>query len=149
MGPGPKDDKEVIILGRIVRWTLEGLEYEADPKHRTKVLEHFGFNDKSRALSCNGEKDFREESDWDKGLLDPADATTFRGLSARLNFLSLDCPDLQFPVKELSRDMANPKNSSWSRMKKIARYLVNRKSVVWHFKWQDEGYFSHVCSDSN
>ena len=26
LGPGPKDDNEVIILGRIVRWILDGLE---------------------------------------------------------------------------------------------------------------------------
>ena len=34
-----EDDKEVVILGRLVRWTTEGIEYEVDPKHRKIVLE--------------------------------------------------------------------------------------------------------------
>eukprot|EP00973_Karenia_brevis_P025462 3514263-Karenia_brevis.AAC.1 len=38
LGPEEKDDKEVTTLGRLVRWTLEGTEYEADPKHRTLIL---------------------------------------------------------------------------------------------------------------
>ena len=28
--------REVAILGRIVRWTNEGVEHEANPKHRRK-----------------------------------------------------------------------------------------------------------------
>ena len=31
LGPGPKDDKEVIVLGRVIIWTDQGIEYEADP----------------------------------------------------------------------------------------------------------------------
>ena len=38
IGPDPKDDKEVSILNRVVRWTTEGIEYEADPRHVEKLL---------------------------------------------------------------------------------------------------------------
>ena len=38
IGPDAKDDKEVSILNRIVRWTTEGMEYEADPRHVEKLL---------------------------------------------------------------------------------------------------------------
>ena len=31
LGPGVGDDKEATVLNRVVRWTPEGLEYEADP----------------------------------------------------------------------------------------------------------------------
>ena len=51
------DDKEVVILGRVVRWTKEGLEYEADPKHRLMVLESLGFVEGTRVLSYNGDKE--------------------------------------------------------------------------------------------
>ena len=30
----------------------------------------------------------------------------------------------------MSREMAKPKAGSWKRMKKIARYLVNRKRII-------------------
>ena len=32
LGPGASDDKEGRVLNRIIRWTKEGLEYEADPR---------------------------------------------------------------------------------------------------------------------
>ena len=31
LGPGPKDEKEISMLNRIVRWTPCGMEYGADP----------------------------------------------------------------------------------------------------------------------
>ena len=34
-------------------------------------------------------------------------------------------------------------------MKKIARYLINRKRVIWHFYWQERSSVSHVCRDSD
>ena len=42
LGPDHEDDKEVILLGRRVRWLEDKVEWEADPNHRRKVLEHFG-----------------------------------------------------------------------------------------------------------
>jgi hypothetical protein len=33
MGPDPQDDKEVVILGRTVRWLEDRNEYEADDKY--------------------------------------------------------------------------------------------------------------------
>ena len=70
-------------------------------------------------------------------------------MAARMNFLSLDCPDLQFTVKDSSREMANPKESSWQEAKKVVRYLVGREAVVWAFDWQDEEECSEVLTDSD
>ena len=47
-GPKPRDDKEVVILGRHVRWTKEGIEWAADPKHRQMILDYFGFDESTR-----------------------------------------------------------------------------------------------------
>eukprot|EP00973_Karenia_brevis_P077267 10732734-Karenia_brevis.AAC.1 len=60
LGPEPKDDKAVTILGRIVRWNDEGIDYEADPKHRMK--------------------DKVEE--WEEEFLGKSEAKEFRGLAA-------------------------------------------------------------------
>ena len=38
IGPAPGDGKEAKILNRIVRWTKEGLEYEADPRQAEKLI---------------------------------------------------------------------------------------------------------------
>ena len=34
-------------------------------------------------------------------------------------------------------------------IKKVARYLVGRKGVIWHYKWQDEQDFSIAKADSD
>ena len=103
LGMDPEDDKEVVILGRVVRWMERGIEYEADPKHR-----RFGLHEDSRKVASNGEKETRFEEGDDDGL-DKAETTEFRGVAARLSFLSLDCPDLQFPSKACSRESLVPK----------------------------------------
>ena len=38
LGPGPKDDKEAIVLGRVIRWTDQGIGYEADPRQAEKLI---------------------------------------------------------------------------------------------------------------
>ena len=77
------------------------------------------------------------------------EANAFRGFAAMMNFLSLDCPGLQFPVKQCTKEMAKPSRGSWKRMKKVARYLVGRKRVVWMFQWQDEPRHAKTSSDSD
>ena len=77
-----------------MRWTADGIEYEADPKHGKLIMEHFGFEEESSALVYNGERDSRKEEEWEEVLLEKEEATVFRGVAARANFLSLDCQDL-------------------------------------------------------
>ena len=63
LGGDVGDDLEVVILGRKLRWTKDGLRYEADPKHRKMILDYFGFEGKSNGIIYNGEKDIKEEED--------------------------------------------------------------------------------------
>ena len=139
----------MVILGRIVRWGIEGIEFEADPKHRDLAMGAFSLNGESKGLSCNGDKENKVEEDWELEEVGGEEATEFRGHSARLNFLGQDSPDLQFPVKQVSRDMAKPLRGSWGKMKKIARYLVGRKRVLWVYRWQDEPGYCYVATDSD
>ncbi len=55
LGPDEKDDKEVVILGRTVKWKSWGIEWEADDKHRRLLLERFGYDEKTKPLNCNGD----------------------------------------------------------------------------------------------
>eukprot|EP00969_Alexandrium_andersonii_P330402 14602456-Alexandrium_andersonii.AAC.1 len=38
LGGGPQDLKEVRLLNRIIRWTEEGLRYEANPQRAEQLL---------------------------------------------------------------------------------------------------------------
>ncbi len=63
LGQEEGDDKHVVILGRHVRWVADGIEYEADPKHRKLIMEHFGFDEESSHLVFNCEKDWKKEEE--------------------------------------------------------------------------------------
>ena len=102
--------------------------YEADPRHRQMVLDYFGLGEGSKeSLSVNGEKE-DEVVPGDEVVLGP-EATEFRSVAARVNYLTLDCPDLQFPVKQCSREIAKPNQGSWWKLKRVARYMLGMRSV--------------------
>ena len=45
LGGGPTDVRELRLLNRVIRWTPQGLIYEADPRHVEQLirdLEQFG-----------------------------------------------------------------------------------------------------------
>ena len=81
------------------------------------LLEYFGFKGNSAPLASNGDTSAKVEA-WHSEPLGKTEATAYRGLAARLNYMSQDCPDLQFPIKEVSRDMASPTKGSWLKIKK-------------------------------
>ena len=113
------------------------------------MLDYFGLDEASKqVVGVNGEKD-EEELPGDEEELQGREATEFRGVAARVNYLSLDCPDLQFPVTQCSREMAKPTKGSWRRLKKVARYMLGVKSVKWVYEWQDEPTHCHVRADSD
>ena len=98
-----------------------GIEYEADPKHREIVMGYFGFDEKSKGWTSNGKADEVEEKIDDEPLL-REEATAFRALAARrINFLAQDRPDIQFPAKEICRDMAVPTRNSDEEGGKVPR----------------------------
>ena len=61
MGAESWDNKEVVILGRTLRWTREGIEFEAESRHRKLVLEAFGLDENSKGLVQNCDKEDKVE----------------------------------------------------------------------------------------
>ena len=49
LGPEGTDDKAIRILNRVVTWTCDGIEYEADQRHAEIILQHLGLR-KPRGL---------------------------------------------------------------------------------------------------
>ena len=52
MESGTGDIKQVVILGRTLKFTDMGLEYTADGKHRDAILEELGLESESKSLGC-------------------------------------------------------------------------------------------------
>ena len=130
MGSGPRDIREVVILGRTLRYTEEGLEYEADARHRRILMEQFGFTEETNGVVSPTVDQAKIDDNEDVEL--PAEQKLpFRAGAARLNYLAMDRPDLQYAAKCICKWMAKPTFGAWSKLKRAARYLVGAPSVVW------------------
>ena len=79
-----------------------------------------------------------EESDEvsEDEVMDAKDATKYRAIVARLNYMAADRADIQFAVKEAARHMATPVVSNWYALKKIGQYLKGRPRLVLTYPWQ-------------
>ena len=70
--------------------------------------------------------------------LDPEEATAFRALSARANYLAQDRPDIAFATKELCREFSCPTRRSYEKLKRAGRYLAGNHRLVYEYKWLAE-----------
>ena len=131
VGPDPGDMKEIWILNRLVRWTEDGIEYEADDKHVTTVVKGLGLQEDSKGVDVALPTEYgAEEGDQE---LDPQEAKKYRSLAATVNFLALDRPDLQFTAGVLGRTMAKPTTRSWANVKETGRYLLEHPRLVFKY----------------
>lgn len=90
-----------------------------------------------------------EKPEEEEKLLEGEDIKSYRAVSARLNHLSQDRPDLLYAVKECCREMATPAMGSWQRHKRIATYLLRTPRVVWTYPWQSPTGCIDVFGDAN
>ena len=136
LGPGPQDAKEGTVLNRVIRWTQDGVEYEADPRQCEKLLEATQLDsDGVNSVATPGLKPLAAQLAQDKPL-SAAQHTEFRALAARANYLAADRPDCQFSAKEVCRWMSAPTELSLAALRRLCRYLSGRRRLVYRFGWQ-------------
>ena len=99
LGPDEKDAKTVRILNRVVSWTEEGLVYEPDQRHSEIIVRALNLG-KGNGVSTPGVKDSTGAATQVGTPLSPAEATLYRSLSMRAQYLAQDRPDIQYPSKE-------------------------------------------------
>ena len=108
------------ILNRVVEWAKEGIYYEADQRHAEIIVEELDIKADKQGLSTPGRKEEdKEKEHTDDDELVQDQASKFRALTARANYLAQDRTDIRFAVKELSRKMAKPNNKDWRKFKGI------------------------------
>ena len=98
------------ILNRVVRATPQGWEYESDQRHAEIIVNLLGVSE-SRVVAAPGVADSKENEEVEQQkseLLSPEQATLYRGIAARANFLSQDRSDIQYIVKEICRSTSAP-----------------------------------------
>ena len=67
----------------------------------------------------------------------PEEATLYRALSARADYLAQDRPDIAISNKELCREFAVPTHDSFCKQKKVVRHLLHLPRLVYVYNWQE------------
>ena len=100
--------QELRVLNRILAWTELGVTYEADQRHAEIIVRELGLEGAKAVMTPGSREDVEGQqklNEKDNELLPPAEATRYRGLAARLNYLAQDRFELLYAAKECSRRM--------------------------------------------
>ena len=149
LGADDKDDKSVRLLNRVIEWTKDGISYEADQRHAEIIVKQLG-TQASQAVSSPGHKINPKLFIGNDGdLLKPEQASMYRALSARANYLSQDRSDIRFSVKELCRRMSQPRQIDWKQLLVMGRYLIGRMRVINKFDYQKNWKIIDTWTDTD
>ena len=123
------------VLNRIVRCDESGWSLEADPRHAEFVIEQLGVGEFVSAAipGIDGIDEVEREDNVD---ITGSDATRFCGVVAHCNYLAFDRPDIQFPTKEICREMFKPTTGSLWRLQRLGQYLKGKPRLAWKYAMQ-------------
>ena len=108
LGPGPTDDKEATVLGRVIRWTDIGIEYEAESRQVEKLISELQLEGEAvKGVVTPGVKVLSHQVQSETAFPE-SEHTRLRGLAARANLLAADRPDIVYSAKGIGRFMAKP-----------------------------------------
>ena len=100
------------------------------------IQDHEGTPQEKKRLLTKAVKGI-ETANANGGVLPDDQATNFRALAARANYLSLDRPELAYASKELCRAFARPTTTGVKALKHLVRYLVHHSRLSYISPWGD------------
>ena len=152
LGPDDKDDSHMHVLNRVVTFDKKTGEvcYEADPRHAQHIVRALGLEG-CKPVSTPAEKQKMSDilSSEEMSELEREELTQFRSLTMRAAYLSADRADVAEAVKSLARHMSSPTAYSWTRLKRLGRYLAGKMRVVQRFRPQKMFNVIRVYCDSD
>ena len=101
LGAGPQDAKEVRCLNRVLRWTPDGYETEADPRHAEILGAMLG--EDRRTVSTPGVK---EKVTAPMGQCRPAEEEEAGAFEARASVRAAKVKELQQQIRDLAARLA-------------------------------------------
>ena len=149
LGPGEHHQKEIKIFNRIVQWDgVQGILYEADPRHVELIIKDLQFGDAKIVVTPGTKEEGRTQEDSEQELGEQ-EATKYRAIVARCNYLAPDRPDIGFAVKELARQMSKPTKGDWVRLKRFGRYLIGKPRLQQRYARQNSQRVLKAYSDAD
>ena len=150
LGPGEGQVQEIKILNRITRWCEGSIEYEPDQRHAELLVKELGLEEcKPVATPSVSESKEQQKEAEESEPLEDADASSYRSAAARLNYLAMDRPDLQYSSKIASKHMSRPKQASWDILKRVGRYLKGCPRMVQSFGFETQSNVVDGFADSD
>jgi hypothetical protein len=110
--------------------------YEADQRHAEIIVGRLGLRGKRSVITPGVKIENQKDGEGDDEPMVPREATEYRGLVARANYLSADRLDIKYSVKELSRWMSAPRRKDWRKLIRLGKYLVGRERYIIKFDYQ-------------
>jgi len=136
-------------LNRIIELKHDGIYMESDPRHAEIVVKQLELEDVS-PLSAPMErikpKDLTED---DVKELSREDASSYRAIVARGNYLSIERSDIRYAVKELARRMSKPRNIDYWQLIHIGRYLNGKMRIVNKYEYQKNCKIIDIWSNTD
>ena len=132
----PECVQEIVVLNRLISWTREGIELEADPRHAELVIRAVGVT--GMKVTTPMVKEAAENALEEDIPLAQELVPLYRSITMRAAYLSQDRPDLQTPVRVLAKGMSEPTERHMTALKRLARFLRLKPRLVQLFKWQDK-----------
>ena len=111
------------MLNRIITFTGDGFELEADQRHSEMIVEQLGVTG-SGGITTAGCQSEEVESPEQEKKLPVGDITLFRGVAARANYLAPDRPDMLYASKEVCREISSPSVGGLEKMMGLANSLL-------------------------
>ena len=123
-------------LGRTIRWSPQGFEWESNSKHVDDMVELCGLKQESKGaptpITKATEKGRRDIDDD----LEPHDAQTFKQAAGTGLHLSIDRPSLRFAMSVVMSGMSEPKVVHKLQVVRVARYVLQHPGETWLFNYQ-------------
>ena len=95
IGNEPGEQKSITILNRELRWKPGEISLEADPTHVKRIVEEMRLMEGSKGLEAPRVKEKTGECDEeDEEEMGREEASRFRAVAARANYLGIDRPDI-------------------------------------------------------
>ena len=138
LGPSsmPEYVQEIVVLNRLISWTSEGIELEADPRHAELVIRAVGVTGTKATTPMV--KEAADNSLEEDTPLAQELVPFYRSNTMRAAYLSQDRPDVLTPVRVLAKGMSAPTERHVTALKRLARFLRSRPRLAQLFKWQDK-----------
>ena len=110
---GPKDASEIIMLNRRVQWTEAGIRISPDLRHVKDIIEDLEGAEPADTPMIMSQS---SKKDYDSRALSMRNATQYRRLVAKMNYLALHRPDIRYAASTMGSQASSPKDADMVRL---------------------------------